>query len=78
VIHRRESGRIAWSATIRYAIALLVPFWDGDAPGRAYTRRERSRLRADETDSFAHRKTYDGPVVDSVSCEFIREAELPK
>lgn len=38
-VHRHEDGRIAWSATLRFAIAQLVPFWDG-AAGRAYTRRE--------------------------------------
>lgn len=37
MIHRHESGRIAWWATIRYLIALAFPMWDGDAPGRAYT-----------------------------------------
>jgi hypothetical protein len=45
-----ESGRwwkpwtIAYGATIRYVIALAFPFWDGDAPGRAYTSVERDRF----------------------------------
>lgn len=37
IIHRNEDRSVAWWATIRYAIACLYPFWDGDAPGRAYT-----------------------------------------
>jgi hypothetical protein len=43
IVHRWENGRIAWSATLRYAVACLLPFWDGDAPGRAYTPAEKSR-----------------------------------
>ena len=43
MIHRWENGRIARMATMRYLIALASPFWDGDAPGRAYTRREMRR-----------------------------------
>lgn len=39
MIHRWEDGRVAWGATVRYAIALVFPLWDG-ARGRAYTRRE--------------------------------------
>jgi hypothetical protein len=27
-------------AKIKYLIALLFPFWDGDAPGRPFTRYE--------------------------------------
>lgn len=44
MIHRRENGMIALVASIRAFIALVVPFADGDAPGRAYTRFERSHL----------------------------------
>jgi hypothetical protein len=44
MIHRHENGRIAWSATLRYCIALAFPFWDGDAPNRSYTRREMRRV----------------------------------
>lgn len=42
-MHRWENGRIAWAASFRYFVALMFPFWDGDAPGRAYTPRERER-----------------------------------
>lgn len=44
MIHRWDNGRIAWSATVRYAVAILFPFWDGDAPGRSYTPREMRRI----------------------------------
>lgn len=40
MIHRYENGKVAIKATIRYAVALVFPFWDGDAPGRAYTGKE--------------------------------------
>jgi hypothetical protein len=44
MIRRWENGRVAWSATLRYAVALAFPLWDGgDAPGRAYTPRGRRR-----------------------------------
>lgn len=39
MIHHNEDGSIAYGATARYAIALIVPFWDGSR-GRAKTRRE--------------------------------------
>lgn len=40
MIHRYENGKVAFIATIRYAIATIFPFWDGEAPGRAYTKEE--------------------------------------
>lgn len=44
MIHRHDNGRIAFGATIRYAIALLIPFWDCRRDvlpsGRALTARE--------------------------------------
>lgn len=42
MIHRHENGRVAIWATIRYMIACWFPFWDGDAPGRAYAPREKA------------------------------------
>lgn len=45
VFHRNENtGRILWVVSIRYWIALLFPFFDGDAPGRAYTPYEREEF----------------------------------
>lgn len=41
MIHRYENGKVAFIATIRYAIATIFPFWDGDALGRAYTPAEK-------------------------------------
>lgn len=48
MLHRHDNGRVSVGATIRYALAVALPFWErfvgrGFAPGRAMTARERAR-----------------------------------
>jgi hypothetical protein len=50
-LHSWNCGDRCWHVpalvtSARYMVALLIPFWDGDAPGRAYTSRERRERRA--------------------------------
>ena len=59
MIHRWENGKIAFVPTLRYAIAKIFPFWDGDAPGRAYTPRERQLQLPRTIETFRRKRIED-------------------
>ena len=44
-VHTHRDGGIAYWATFKYLVAVIIPFWDGkSAPGRAYTKKEQKLL----------------------------------